>query len=96
VAPAEDLAITPPKLIKSVRPNPPAEALRGYISGNVNIDALVDTAGRVKSMKVVSGPATLRNAAMEALKEYRYEPATQKGKPVFAHVNVTVQFWYEP
>ena len=96
VAPAEDLAIIPPKLIKSVRPNPPAEALRGYISGNVNIDAVVDTAGRVKSMKVVSGPATLRNAAMEALKEYRYQPATQKGKPVIAHVNVTVQFWYEP
>jgi len=95
-APAEESAVVPPKLIKSVRPNPPAEALRGFISGNVNVDAVVDVTGRVKSMKVVSGPAALHNAALEALKEYRYEPATQRGKPVPAHVNVTVQFWYEP
>jgi periplasmic protein TonB len=96
VAPAEDSAIVPAKLIKSVRPNPPAEALQGYISGNVNIDAVVDATGHVKSMNILSGPATLRNAATEALKQYRYEPATQKGKPVLSHVNVTIQFWYEP
>jgi len=45
---------------------------------------------------VISGPQTLRNAAMDALKQYSYQPATQKGKPVSAHVNVTIQFWYEP
>jgi TonB family protein len=89
-------AIVPPKLLKSVRPNPPAEALRDYVSGNVTLDAFVDTTGHVKSMKVISGPQTLRNAAMDALKQYSYQPATQKGKPVSAHVNVTIQFWYEP
>jgi protein TonB len=88
--------IVPPKLVKSVRPNPPAEALRDYVSGNVTLDALIDTTGHVKTMKVISGPQTLRNAAMDALKKYSYEPATQKGKPVSAHVNVTIQFWYEP
>jgi protein TonB len=92
----ESSGILPPKLIKSVRPNPPAAALQGFISGNVALEAVVDASGQVKGIKVVSGPETLRNAAIDALRQYKYEPAKQNGKPVAAHVNVTVQFWYEP
>jgi hypothetical protein len=33
---------------------------------------------------------------MAALKQYRYEPATRRGKPVPAHVTVTVKFLFEP
>jgi protein TonB len=99
VPPAET-SISPgyiaPKLVKAARPNSPAEALQGFISGNVVLDALVDPAGHVKSTKVVSGPEKLRKAALDAVREYIYEPAMQNGKPVSAHVNVAVQFWYEP
>ena len=94
--PSEDGVTVPPKLIQAVRPNPPEEALRNFVSGDVMLDAVVDTSGHVKSMNVLSGPATLRDAARDALKQYRYEPAMQKGKPVAAHVNVKIQFWYEP
>jgi periplasmic protein TonB len=92
----EASGILPPKLVKSVRPNPPAAALQGFISGNVALEAVVDASGQVKGIKVVSGPETLRKSAIDALRQYKYEPATQNGKPVPAHVNVTVQFWYEP
>lgn len=85
-----------PKLVKALRPNSPAEALQGFISGNVLLDALVDPAGRVKSSKIISGPEKLRRAALEAIQQYKYEPAMQNGKPVPAHVKVTIQFWYEP
>jgi len=95
VAP-EGGATVPPKLLQSVRAMPPPEAVRGFVTGNVNLDAVVDASGHVSSMKVLSGPAALRNAAMDALKQYRYEPARQNGRAVSAHVNVTVQFWYEP
>jgi protein TonB len=88
--------IVPPKLVKSVRPNAPPDAILGYVSGNVTVDATVDPSGRVSSAKALSGPASLRTAAVNAVKEYRYDPATQNGKPVSAHVNVTIQFWYEP
>ena len=47
-------------------------------------------------MKVLTGPPSLQNAAMDALKQYQYEPATQRGKPVAAHVTVTVKFLFEP
>jgi len=88
--------IVPPKLVKSVRPNAPPDAILGYVTGDVAVDATVDPFGRVSSVKVLSGPASLRNAAVKAVKQYRYEPATQNGKPVSAHVNVTIQFWFEP
>jgi TonB family protein len=96
-APSLDEApIVPPKLIKSVRAIAPPDALRDFVTGNVMLDAFVDPAGHVKSMKALSGPASFHTAAMDALKQYRYEPATQRGKPVAAHITVTIKFWFEP
>jgi len=88
--------IVPPKLIKSVRPVASMDAVRDFETGNVVIDALVGTAGEVASMNVLSGPPSLRGAAVEALKKYRYEPATRNGQPVPAHVTVTIRFQFEP
>jgi protein TonB len=92
-------ATVPPKLIKSVRAIASPNALQYFDASNtatVTLDALVDFSGHVKSMKVLSGPASLREAAIDALKQYRYEPATQRGKPVAAHVTVAIKFLFEP
>jgi TonB family protein len=88
--------VVPPKLIQSVRPVASMDAVRDFETGNVVIDALVGTAGEVASMNVLSGPPSLRGAAVEALKKYRYEPATRNGQPVPAHVTVTIRFQFEP
>jgi len=96
-APSEgEGVLVPPKLIKSVRPVASMDAVRDFETGNVVIDALVGTAGEVASMNVLSGPPSLRGAAVEALKKYRYEPATRNGQPVPAHVTVTIRFQFEP
>jgi protein TonB len=92
----DNAEIIPPKLIKSVRPIAPSDALRSFVTGNVTLAALVDKSGHVESMKVLTGPPSFHKAAMTALKQYRYEPARQNGKPVPAHVTVTVPFWFEP
>jgi len=97
--PSDETGIVPPKLIKSVRAVASPNALPDFAannSENVTFDALVDTSGQVKSMKPLSGSPALQNAAMTALKQYRYEPATRHGKPVPAHVTVTVKFLFEP
>ena len=95
--PGEDgAAVVPPKLIKSVRAIVAPEALQDFATGDVKLDAVVDATGRVKSMKAIAGPASLRTPAMDALKEYRYEPARRNGKPVAAHVTVTIKFLFEP
>jgi TonB family protein len=91
-----DDAIAPPKLIKGGRSLSPPEALRGYVSGNVVLDALVDETGHVKSATVLSGRKALQQRALDTVKEYLYQPATKNGKPVPVHVQVKIQFWYEP
>jgi Gram-negative bacterial TonB protein C-terminal len=85
-----------PKLIYSVKPVSPPDALRNYVTGNVNVDALVDVTGHVKSVTVLSGPEKLRNTAIAEMKRYVYEPARQNGKPVTAHVQTSLKYWYEP
>jgi hypothetical protein len=85
-----------PKLVHGAKPVAPAEAVKNYVTGNVNLDALVDAAGHVKSVTVISGPEKLRETAIEDMKQYVYEPAKKNGKAVPAHVQVSLQFWYEP
>jgi TonB family protein len=99
VPPLEGVAIIPPKLIKSMRAIASPNALQYFDAANtatVTLDAVVDSSGHVNAMKVLSGPASLRGAALDALREYRYKPATQGGKPVAAHVTVTIKFLFEP
>ena len=96
---SDGAAEVPPRLIKSVKAVASPNALQDFGGGgadNVKIDALVDVSGHVRFMKALSGPPALQSAAMEALKQYVYEPATKHGKPVPAHVTVTVKFLFEP
>lgn len=93
---APESNFVPPKLIKSARAVASLEALRDFETGNVVIDAVVGTAGEVNFISVLSGPPSLRPAAVESLKEYQYEPATRNGQPVPAHVTITIHFRFEP
>jgi protein TonB len=80
------------QLLKSVPPIYPSFAKTQRISGDVKIDALIDANGKVTTMKVVSGPAILHQAAMDALRQWHYQPATLDGNPIAMHLTVTVQF----
>jgi TonB family protein len=92
----KDSAVIPPKLIHSVQAVASLEAMRDFERGNVVIDAVVGTSGEVHFISVISGPPSLREPAVESLKEYRYEPATRNGQPVPAHVTITIHFRFEP
>jgi protein TonB len=84
--------VKPAKLLKSVQPVYPAMARSQHVSGNVQIDALIDADGNVGAMKVLSGPALLRDAALQSLKQWKYQPAELDGKPTSMHLTVTLQF----
>lgn len=84
--------VKPARLISSVPPSYPALARTQHVAGDVRVDALIDATGRVTTMKIVSGPSLLHQAAMEALRQWRYQPATLDGKPVAMHLTVTLQF----
>jgi TonB family protein len=95
-APAAPVAlggeVRPARMISSVPPIYPAMAKSQHIAGDVRVDALVDANGRVMTMKVVAGPSLLHQAAMDALRQWKYQPATLNGKPVPMHLTVTIQF----
>ena len=81
-----------PVLVKSVAPIYPSTARAQNISGEVKIDALIDANGAVTAVKVIAGPALLHRAALEAVKQWKYEPAQLNGNPTAVHVSVTVHF----
>src|SRR6266436_7720109 len=80
------------RLISSVPPSYPVLAKNQHVAGDVRVDALIDASGRVTTMKVVSGPTLLHQAAMDALRQWKYQPATLNGNAVPMHLTVTIQF----
>jgi len=91
----EEAVVVPPKLIRSAQALASLDDLRDFETGSVIIDAVVDETGNVFAMNVLSGPPSLRDPALRALKDYRYEPATRNGKPIPAHIKVKIQFHFE-
>lgn len=84
--------VKPAQLLKSVAPIYPQIARSQRISGNVQLDAFIDPSGNVASVKVLSGPPVLHNAALQAVKQWKYSPALLDGQPTSMHLTVTVQF----
>jgi TonB family protein len=79
-------------LLSSVAPIYPQMARNQRVSGDVKIDALIGADGRVSSTKVISGPALLHQAAVDAVRQWAYKAATLNGQQVPMHLTVTVQF----
>jgi protein TonB len=80
------------RLLKSAAPIFPATARAQNVSGEVKIDVLVDANGNVSTVKIISGPTLLHQAALDAVKQWKYEPAQLNGKPTPVHIAVTVHF----
>jgi TonB family protein len=80
------------RLISSVSPAYPPLARSIGLQGDITIDALIDSTGRVTTMKPLSGPVALQQAAMDALRQWKYEPARLDGQPVSMHLAVTMKF----
>ena len=81
-----------PKLIKRVDPVYPEEARKQGIEGDIIIEATIDVNGKVKDAKVLRGVAALDQAAVDAVKQWVYEPKLVDGKPTAVKFTVTVRF----
>lgn len=83
----------PPKLIKKVDPVYPEEARKAGIEGVVIVEATTDKEGNVVKVKVLKGEQDILNkAAMDAIKQWKYEPFIHEGKSIGVEFVVTVQF----
>jgi periplasmic protein TonB len=79
-------------LIHDVSPQYPPEAGRARIEGTVVLLAVIGTDGSVKDMRVESGLPLLAQAAMDAVKQWRYKPYMVNGEPVEVDSRITINF----
>jgi periplasmic protein TonB len=79
-------------LINRVEPAYPYLAKVTHTSGRVELRAIIGTDGAVRRLEVVSGPALLVKAAVDAVLQWRYRPTLLDGEAVEVATFVTVNF----
>jgi periplasmic protein TonB len=75
-----------------VDPNYPLLAREMKVQGSVILDAFIGRDGSIQALKIVSGPTILANAAMEAVRQWRFKPYLQAGQAVETEARITVNF----
>jgi len=79
-------------LIHDVTPQYPPEAGRARLEGTVLLMAVIDKDGSVKDVRVESGLPILAQAAIDAVKQWRYKPYMIDGEPVEVDSRITINF----
>ena len=79
-------------LIHQVTPQYPAQARQAHIQGTVILQAVIGKDGTVQSLHVLSGHPMLTQAAMDAVRRWRYKPYYLNGEPVEADTQINVNF----
>jgi len=82
------------RLKKKVDPTYPPSARAANVHGTVVLKVEISQAGTVRDVNLVSGHPLLAPAAIEAVKQWRYEPYLLNGRPIA--VETTVQVRFEP
>jgi TonB family protein len=85
--------IKPPKLIKKVDPFYPEEARKQGIQGVVILEVMTDQEGKVVRVKILKSESSILNKpAVDAVRQWKYEPLILKGKPTPVIFTITVSF----
>jgi protein TonB len=76
----------------SVPPDYPLLARQMKVQGAVSLQALISRDGTIQELQILSGPSILATAAREAVKQWRFKPYLQNGRPVETQARITVNF----
>ena len=79
-------------LAHRVEPVYPADARKQHLAGVIAVDVIVGRDGSVASMRALNGPDVLANAAMDALRWWKFEPYRVDGQPAVAETTLAVEF----
>jgi protein TonB len=79
-------------LIRRVQPEYPALAKQARIQGTVMLRAVIDREGMIQDLQVMSGHPLLVQAAINAVRQWRYRPFYLNDQPVEVETQVTVNF----
>ena len=67
-------------------------AVQTRTAGVVQLLAIIGTDGKIRRLEVISGPAMLRQAAVEAVSQWVYSPTVLSGVPVEVEAPIEVNF----
>lgn len=85
--------VRPPEKISAPQPQYSEIARKARIQGVVIVQAIIDKQGNVTNVKVLKGlPMGLEEAAVDAIKQWKFKPAMLNGRPVTVYYNLTVNF----
>jgi protein TonB len=84
--------VTAASIITQTRPVYPPLARQARIQGSVVLHAIIDKDGNVAQLEVVSGHPLLVQAALDAVRSWRYKPTLLNGDPVEVDTTITVTF----
>ncbi len=79
-------------LLQKVPPSYPEQALQAGLQGAVVLQAWIGKDGRIRDLKLLDGSLLLGQAAVRAVKQWRYKPYVRNGVAVEAETYVTVNF----
>lgn len=87
----------PPVLLEKALPAYPERARKAYIQGTVILKAMIDANGEVADLEVLQGlELGCTQVALEAAKEWRFEPATLRGEAISAPLQLSIEFRLMP
>ena len=85
--------ITPPALIKQVRPNYTKDALAKKVQGPVVLEVVILAEGKVGPVRILQGlSAGLNQKAIECVRQWLFVPGKFKGQPVDVIAEIEVNF----
>src|SRR5579863_7214211 len=84
--------VVPARPISVGRPSYPKEARKKKIEGRVVLHAIVTLDGMLNDLTVVSGNPVLADAALEAVRQWRYQPSKINGEPVEGQHEIVITF----
>ncbi len=79
-------------LVQKTTPLYPSIAKAARVSGTVEIQATISKNGSIKDMRVVNGPVMLRQAALDAVRSWRYKPYKLNNEPTEVQTTINVIF----
>jgi protein TonB len=79
-------------LLAKTLPQYPAIAKAARIQGIVVLQATISKSGSIQNLRVISGPPLLQQAAMDAVRSWRYKPYLLNGEPVEVETTINVVF----
>jgi len=84
------------QLISRIEPRYPPLALQLKQGGTVVLHAIISRDGRISALEVVSGSPFFVQAALDAVRQWRYRPTMLNGEPVEVETTITVVFRLQP